>query len=88
MVMKTVTAAEANRNFSKLLADVKSGMSLEITSHGVPVAQIIPINAEDEQLRRQRMDKAREALFERLRNQPALNLGKMTRDEIYDAEEP
>ena len=85
--MKTVTAAEANRNFSRLLAEVKLGVSLEITSHGVAVALLVPFKGEDERLRRERMDEAREALFERLRGQPALNLGKMSRDEIYDAEE-
>lgn len=86
--MKTVTAAEANRNFSKLLAEVRRGISLKITSHGIPVATIVPFQTEDEQLRRRRMNEAREALFERLRSQPALNLGKMSRDEIYDSEEP
>ncbi len=86
--MKTVTAAEANRNFSRLLAKVKQGASLEITSHGLPVARLVPAATEDEQDRRQRMNNAREVLFDRLRSQPALNASKMTRDEIYDADEP
>jgi len=74
-----VTSAEANREFSRLLREVRQGRSFVITSHGRPVARIEPI-VEDQDKRRA----ARDALVARLRSQPALNLGKWTRDEAYD----
>ena len=76
---ETVSAAEANRQFSRLLRAVEAGESFTITSHGRPIARIVP--AADEQARRAA---ALGALLERLRQQPALHLPKMTRDEIYD----
>lgn len=76
---KTVTAAEANRDFSKLLRSVREGKSFIVTSHGTPVAKLVPI--EDDLARR---EVAKQRLLERLRSQPALNLGKWTRDELYD----
>ena len=82
--MRTITAADANRHFSKLLRDVKAGETVIVTSHGEPVAKIEPastMNAESEKSKR---DAAWKALFERLDAQPAMNLGRVTRDEIYD----
>lgn len=78
-----VTAAEANRNFSRLLRGVREGHSYVVTSHGEPVARLVPSDQVDEQLRRFRAA-ARRALFERLEKQPAMNLGPWTRDELYD----
>jgi prevent-host-death family protein len=40
--MRNVSAAEANRHFSKLLREVQSGESVTVTSHGRPVAVIQP----------------------------------------------
>jgi prevent-host-death family protein len=42
--MKTVTAAEANRRFSKILREVRAGETVLVTSHGEPVATIAPAN--------------------------------------------
>jgi prevent-host-death family protein len=88
-VMKTVTAADANRHFSKLLQEARSGISIEITSHGTPIARLVPANDRDAALadRRIMMEERRRVLFERLRNQPAMNAGKMTRDEIYERDD-
>jgi prevent-host-death family protein len=84
-VMKTVTAADANRHFSKLLQEARSGQSIEITSHGTPIARLVPANDHDaEGAKRLLMEKARKLHFARLRAQPAMNAGKMTRDEIYE----
>lgn len=82
--MKTVTAAEANRNFSKLLRQAENGETVTVTSHGKAIARIVPMQGEQNAIERARREQAREALFDRLRSQPALNAGKMTRDEIYD----
>ena len=74
---ETVTAADANRQFSRILRKVREGKSFVVTSHGQPVARIEPVKQVDR-------DKAREALLARLRSQPAQNLGSWTRDELYD----
>ena len=76
---KSVSAADANRDFSKLLRDVRNGSSFIITNHGKPVAKIIPFVSEDSVV-----DAARATLFARLRAQPAINIGRWTRDELYE----
>src|SRR5690349_12395733 len=38
----TITAREANQQFSRLLAEVVAGRSFVITRHGVPVARLVP----------------------------------------------
>ena len=38
-------AAEANRNFSRVLREVTEGRSYLVTSHGRPVARIVPADA-------------------------------------------
>jgi prevent-host-death family protein len=78
--MKTITAADANRHFSKLLREVQGGEEVTITSHGRPVARMVPAH--------EKTDEEREAAFDRLmtrlQSQPVLNLPKVTRDEIYE----
>lgn len=76
---KTISAADANRNFSQVLRDVREGDSYIVTSHGRPVARIMPTQASDEARRL-----ARKALFARLEAQPVSNIGKWTRDELYE----
>ncbi len=39
---ETITAREANQQFSRLLAEVASGRSFVITRRGVPVARLTP----------------------------------------------
>jgi len=74
-----VSAADANRNFSKLLRGVRDGHSYVITSHGTPVAKFAPVGAGD----RVRAA-ARTLLFKRLHAQPeAAPIGRWTRDELY-----
>lgn len=80
---ETVTAAEANRSFSRLLRGVRDGRSYVVTSHGRPVARLAPPDHGDETMLRFRKA-AKRALLERLAKQPALNSGPWTRDELYD----
>ena len=75
---KIVTAAEANRDFSKLLRSVKDGDTVVVTSHGTPIAKIVPIDTLAAR------EEAKRKMLERMRNQPAMNIGKWTRDELYD----
>jgi prevent-host-death family protein len=78
---KPVSAAEANRDFSKLLRGVRGGESYVITSHGKPVARLVPADARDAV-----RVAARRGLVTRLRAQRAsAPIGRWTRDELYDA---
>jgi prevent-host-death family protein len=76
---KIISAAEANRQFSRLLNDLKDGTSYTITSHGKVVGHLNP-PAEDADARK----KAFEELMKRLRSQPAMNIGPWTREELYE----
>lgn len=76
-----VSAADANRKFSQLLRGVRAGRTYVVTSHGSPVARIIPATSSDESAAG-----ARTLLIERLKRQPALNLPRWTRDELYEDE--
>jgi prevent-host-death family protein len=80
---ETITAAEANRSFSRLLRGVREGHTYTVTSHGQPVAKLVPTDQQDETTRRFRKA-AKQALLERLAKQPARNAGSWTRDELYD----
>ena len=80
---KPVSAAEANREFSRLLQEVKKGDTYIVTSHGKPVAKIGPIG-EGNRFR----EEARTLLFDRLRAKPAVEIGPWTRDELYARSTP
>lgn len=78
---EAVSAAEANRKFSLILRGVREGHSYVVTSHGKPVARIVPAD------RRESIAAgARAALVSRLERQPVLNAGRWTRDELYEDE--
>ncbi|MGL5117211.1 MAG: type II toxin-antitoxin system Phd/YefM family antitoxin [Beijerinckiaceae bacterium] len=79
--MKHVSAAEANRNFSRLLGSVGRGEGFVITSHGKPMAKLVPV---DDATAREARDRAAKELFDDLRSRPAQNHPRVTRDEIYD----
>ena len=76
---RIVSAAEANRSFSRLLRSVREGESFVVTAHGRPVARIVPIRATDPV-----NDQAKAALLEHLRTQTPMDIGPWTRDELYD----
>jgi len=77
---EAVSAAEANRRFSKLLRSVREGLHVVVTSHGKPVAKIVPIGEYDERT----AQGARDALLARLRAAPVVDVGRWTRDELYE----
>src|SRR5260370_12238373 len=62
---KSVSAADANRKFSELLRGVRQGRSYVVTSHGEPVAKLVPA-AQDARIKAG----ARSALLPRLKAQP------------------
>ena len=75
---KPVSAADANREFSRLLQEVKKGKSYVVTSHGKAVAKIIPAGE-----RSRLAEQARAVLLARLRTEPVMEIGHWTRDELY-----
>jgi prevent-host-death family protein len=79
--MATVPAADANRRFSSLLREARSGRTVIITSHGRAVAKLVPADA-----RAGLAATARAGLLARLRSQPVTSIGRWTRDELYGDE--
>lgn len=78
--MKTVTATEANRDFSKLLEEVSAGNAIGITKRGKMIATINPVQQIDEEAARARVLEH----LSRLRQQPVLGIPRGTRDELYE----
>jgi prevent-host-death family protein len=76
---EAVSAADANRRFSLLLRGVREGHSYVVTSHGKPVARLIPAGKHDEVA-----TSARSTLLSRLEKQPVVHAGRWTRDELYE----
>lgn len=74
-----IPAAEANRTFSRLLREVRDGRSYVVTVHGKPIARIVPCTQADTA-----RSAARSALLRRLAAQPAIDIGRWTRDELYE----
>jgi prevent-host-death family protein len=74
-----ISAADANRRFSLLLRGVREGRSYVVTSHGKPVARLIPAGPHDVVAAG-----ARATLLARLENQPVVHAGRWTRDELYE----
>jgi prevent-host-death family protein len=74
-----VSAAEANRKFSKLLRTVREGHSYVVTSHGKAVAKIVPLQKSDGVTRG-----ARIALVKRLRSERVAEVGRWSREELYE----
>jgi prevent-host-death family protein len=82
-VEETVSAAEANRHFSRLLRGVREGRRYLVTAHGRPVARLVPAANADSEERRVR-EAALRALLDRVAKQPVVNIGRWTRDELYE----
>jgi prevent-host-death family protein len=76
--MKTISAADANRHFSRVLREVAQGEHITVVSRGRPVATIAPVrNGGQERASAKRM------LLERLRHQPVTGVRRWTRAELY-----
>jgi len=73
---EAISAADANRKFSSILRGVREGNSYVVTSHGRPVARIVPAGELGGAA------EARNTLLARLEGQPIVNVGRWTRDEL------
>ncbi len=79
-VSETITSAEANRAFSRLLREVREeGRSFVVTAHGRPVARVLPVEPRNDD-----RHPARAALRARLAAQPVTDIGRWTRDDLYE----
>lgn len=78
--MKTVSSTEANRSFSKLLAQAAKGEAIGITVRGRLVARLVPGDDDNDVA----LEIRRREHMERLRRQPVKNLPRFSRDEMYD----
>jgi prevent-host-death family protein len=75
-----ISAADANRAFSRLLREVREeGRSFVVTAHGKPVARLVPCDAADAA-----RGAARAGLLARLSSQPVVDVGRWSRDELYE----
>lgn len=75
-----ISAADANRSFSSLLRRVREGRSVVVTSHGKPIARIVPLGERDDRA----AEGARAALLARLRAEPVVNVGRWMRHDLYE----
>jgi len=77
--MKTISASDANREFSRLLREAGKGEEITILSRGRPVAKITSIDS----LIMQRKS-MKSSLVARLKSQPVTTARKWTRAELYE----
>ncbi len=76
--MKTVTAADANRQFSRVLREATQGEVFVVVSRGRPVATIGPVSKAGAHRHR-----AKENLIARLRSQMVTGARTWSRDDLY-----
>jgi prevent-host-death family protein len=85
MVQRSVSAREANQQFSRILRDVEAGAEILVTRRGQPVARIVPAAPPP---RERQLTPAQEAALERTRRRLEkgwdLGVGKLDREELYD----
>jgi prevent-host-death family protein len=74
---RAITASEANQRFSEMLREVANGESFTVTSRGRPVARVIPIEHDDQQVKIKR-------LLEYVRTLPRRTSGPWTREDLYE----
>lgn len=82
-IEERISAAEANRSFSRLLRGVREGKSFVVTAHGRPIARLAPITDAASPEARLR-DAAWRELLARLETQAVVDIGRWTRDELYE----
>ena len=78
--MKTVTASDANRQFSSVLREVAHGEIVTVTSRGKPVATISPAKVANAQ-----RSVAKMTLLKRLSKQATTGARNWKRDDLYES---
>jgi prevent-host-death family protein len=83
-VQRSVSAREANQQFSRILRDVEAGAEIVVTRRGRPVARIVPAQRSGERQLTPEQEAALERTRQRLEKGWDLGGGKFNRDELYD----
>jgi prevent-host-death family protein len=83
-MQRSVSAREANQQFSRLLRDVEAGAEILVTRRGRPVARIVPAQSPGERQLTPEQEAALERTRRRLEKGWDLGGGKFNRDELYD----
>jgi prevent-host-death family protein len=83
-VQRSVSAREANQQFSRILRDVEAGAEILVTRRGRPVARIVPAQPSRERQLTPEQEAAHARSMARLRKGWDLGGGKFNRDELYD----
>ncbi|MGH6920215.1 MAG: type II toxin-antitoxin system Phd/YefM family antitoxin [Geminicoccaceae bacterium] len=83
-MQKSVSAREANQQFSRILRDVEAGVEILVTRRGRPVARIVPAQAPGGRQLTPEQEAAHARTMARLRKGWDLGGGKFNRDELYD----
>lgn len=79
---KRISLREANQHISRYVADVERGDRVIITRRGRPVAQLIPVTADERLDAGQRAALAR--TVERMKASYHLGGARLKRDELHD----
>lgn len=74
---RAITASEANQRFSELLREVADGGSFTVTSHGRPVARVLPVDREGEH-------RSVKRLLDFVRRLPLRYAGDWSRSHLYE----
>lgn len=79
---RSISATDANREFSRVLNEVASGETYVVTTRGRPVIKMVPIDGPEAD----RVEKNRKLkrLLDELSERPVQNLGRVTRDDGYE----
>ena len=83
-VDQTVPAAEANRQFSKLLRSARAGARITITSHGEPVAVLGPVGPHAKSDENERRRAVLEDLEKHWATSPIITIGAFDMDSLYN----
>jgi prevent-host-death family protein len=83
-MQRSVSAREANQQFSRILRDVEAGTEILVTRRGRPVARIVPAQPSGERRPTPEQEAALERTRQRLEKGWDLGGGKFNRDELYD----
>jgi antitoxin (DNA-binding transcriptional repressor) of toxin-antitoxin stability system len=78
--VKTISMTEANRSFARIAHRAAKGEVIGLTVRGKVIARIVP----DTDYNDAALAIRRRLHIETLRDTPAMNLPKSTRDEMYD----
>jgi antitoxin (DNA-binding transcriptional repressor) of toxin-antitoxin stability system len=79
--MRRISAAEANRQFSRIMRAAMAGETVIVTDRGKPAVKIEAFRSAPDDADRAR---AFTAFMEKLRGQPVLDAPRLTREDFYD----